>query len=106
MPRPSVTFVNLTVARLFRDNLDTAFGYPRSNVVMPGGLHGPTGATSNYASLVKHPTLNRWAYPDDPLIVGKRPQVPLPAGGTMTDLDSDPTWDGAQPASLRQEDLE
>jgi hypothetical protein len=106
MARPSIVFTDVTAARKFRDDLNTAFGYPRPNVVVRGGAPATTGQTTGYASLLKHPTLNQWAFPDDPLIKGKRGQVPMPGGSSQVDLDADSTWDAAQPASLVKPQLE
>lgn len=99
MPRPSIVFNNVTQARRFRDDIDADFGYPLPNLVLPGGLHGPTGQTTAFASLVKHPSQNRWAYPDEPLVRGKRGRVPVPGGASQEDLDDDPTWEGAEPVN-------
>jgi hypothetical protein len=97
---------NLTVARKFRDDIDADFGYPLPNVVCPGGVSAPIGQTTGYATLLKHPTLNQWAYGDEPVVRGKRGHVPIPGGGSQLDLDTDSSWDGALPASFVQTQLE
>lgn len=106
MPRPCIVFASRVVADKFKSDIDTALAYPRSNLVMGGGIHGPIGATTDYAKLLKHPTLNQWAFPDEPIVRGKRGSVPVPAGGTQLDLDTDPAWDGATSLPLRKEDTE
>jgi hypothetical protein len=103
--RPAIVFANLTVARKFRDDIDADFGYPQPNIVVPGGTLAPVGQTTGYASLIKHPTRNQWAYPDEPIVRGMRGRVPIPGGGgSRVDLDTDPTWEGAEPASLVRKD--
>jgi hypothetical protein len=103
---PYVVFGNQTAANQFRDNIDADFGFPINGVRMGGGIHASVaqGRTTRYAPLIKHPTLNRWAFPDDPIIRGKRPRVPLPGGATSEELDG--TWEGAQPTSFRAADPE
>ena len=106
MARHSVVFNALPAARKFRDDIDADFGYPLPNVVVPAGVPAPRGQTTGFASLLKHPTLNQWAYPDEPLVRGKRGRVPLPGGASQVDIDTDPAWLDATPASFMATQLE
>lgn len=92
---PGIIFLTRLAAHQFGDAIDSDFGYPVLGVRMGGGVHAPIlqGRTARYAAIRKHPVLARWTYPDDPLVVGKRPRVPLPGGATSQTLDA--TWDDA-----------
>lgn len=92
-----VVFLTRIVAHQFANDIgaDVAIGYPRLGVRNGGGTHVPLlqGRTTRYAAIMKHSTLSRWMFPDDPVIVGMRARVPLPGGATSQTLDS--TWDDA-----------
>ena len=92
----SVVFTSRLAAHQFSDAIDAEFGFPIPGVRMGGGIHVPPvqGRTARYGAVRKHPSLSQWAYPDDPVIVGKRSRVPLPGGASSQTLDS--TWDPAQ----------
>lgn len=88
---PAVVFTSLTVARKFRDDIDAELGYPRPNVVVDGDAPAPTGQTTTFAEIVKHPSRNEWAYADEPTVRGKRGRVPLPPGAQSKELE--PDWE-------------
>jgi hypothetical protein len=91
----SVVFNTRIAAHQFADAIDADFGFPILGVRMGGGIHAPIlqGRTARYGVVRKHPTLSQWSFPDDPVVVGKRPRVPLPGGASSQTLDS--TWDPA-----------
>lgn len=83
-------FTTLASCDAFGAAIDAEFGYPKANVRTPGGPPAPLGQTTRYAEPRKHPTQSKWAYPEDPVIVGKEGRVPP---GLATRQTLDPTWD-------------
>jgi hypothetical protein len=91
---PHLIFTSQASADAFSAGIDAEFGYPRPNVVTPGGAAAPRGQTVRYAAVLRHPVRNQWAYPEDPVIVGKEVRVPI-GTATRQDLDQDATWKDA-----------
>lgn len=83
-----IVLTDQSAAFAFSAAIDADFGYPKSNVVVGGGRRGSLGQTTRYADLLKHNTLNQWAYPEEPVIVGKEKAVPIPPGATRQTLDA------------------
>lgn len=90
-----LVFTDQPTVAAFAAAIDADFGYPKDGVRMGGGIHvsRAEGRTTRYAATLRHPTLNRWAYPEDPVVVGKEARVPVPGGASRQTLDA--TWDGA-----------
>lgn len=89
-----LVFTDQPTATAFAAAIDADFGYPKDGVRVGGGIHASRaeGRTTRYAGILKHPTLSRWAYPEDPVVRGKEGRVPI---GTATRQTLDATWDGA-----------
>lgn len=96
-------FTDQPTADAFSAAIDADFGYPKANVVLPGGVAAPVGRTTRYAATLKHRTRSQWAYPEDPVVIGKEGRVPVPGGVTRQTLDG--TWSDATP-NARASELE
>lgn len=89
---PHLVFPDQPSADAFSAAIDADCGYPKPNVVCPGGVSAPRGNTTRYAATLKHPSLSLWAYPEDPAVSGKEGRVSIGAAVRQT-LDA--TWTGA-----------
>jgi hypothetical protein len=83
-----VVFPAIALANQFAAAIDAELGYPKTGTNFGGGVHvSPTFVTQRHGTLIKHPTLNQWAYPDDAVVVAKRARVPLPPQAESRVLD-------------------
>lgn len=87
-----LVFTSQPSADAFAAGIDAEFGYPKGNIVCPGGVAAPRGQTTRYAATLKHPVRSEWAYPEDPVVSGKEGRVSI---GTATRQTLDATWAGA-----------
>jgi len=80
-------------ATSFASAIDAKMIYPQDGIDMGDGIHASKAEsrTTRYGPIIKHPTLNLWAYPQDANVqtqVAK--SVSLPPGATIQTLDA--TW--------------
>jgi hypothetical protein len=89
----AIVFTSRTIAERFAADLEASVGLPLEGIPMGGGTNAPpsVGRTEHVAELIKHPSRNEWAFPDTPIVRGKRGNVPIPVGGTEKELE--PDWD-------------
>jgi hypothetical protein len=92
-----IVFTSQAQANRFAADIDAEMGYPRDGVRMGPGRHAPLAAcrTLHFAVPIKHPTRSEWAFPDEPVVQGKRGRVPLPGGAVVKELE--PDWRPAGP---------
>lgn len=92
----ALVFTVLADAVAYGAAVDTKLGYPKPGTDIGGGFHAPPAqsVTLRYGEARQHPTLQQWAYPDNPTqpgpFVAAKDQVPVPATATETALDA--TW--------------
>lgn len=104
-----LVFTNRLVAEGFSADIDTVLGYPRDGVNIGRGPHVPPslGRTLRHSTVRKHPTLNQWAYEEDPVVIHMETRVPVPGTATRQTLDA--TWEEnrpGRPTGLRAPDPE
>lgn len=94
-----IVFASRPQATKFASDVDAELGLPLDGVDMGPGPHAPKALTRSvrFAELRKHPVRSEWAYPDMPLIKGKRDRVPVPPGAVVKELEPDWTPPGNGP---------
>lgn len=91
----AIVFTTRNAAFTYAASIDTSFGYPRNGVRMRGARN--VGTTTRYQGVLKHPTLNLWAYVEDPIVHWKIRSFPVVPPATRQELNA--SWIGAGEAT-------